>query len=196
MTQTAAPVVFLDRDGTLNRNFEDGPVYQIERFELLPRAAEAVRMLNDLKIPVYLLSNQGGIRHKERDFDLERYQAIEAKMTALLEEQAGAQLNAIYICPHAVYENCSCRKPETGLFEQAYREQPFDIASSYTVGDSSADIVAGKAFGVRTILVTSGWQDGVLDKLIDLGHRPDHVAADVYEAALLIREELAGGAKP
>ena len=185
----SGPAVFLDRDGTINRNFADGPVYQIERFELLPGAANAIRRLNDAELPVYVITNQGGINHDQRDFDWDRYRAIEQKMHDLLQSEAEAKVDAVYLCPHADYEDCDCRKPKTGMLVQAFGERPFEPARSFFVGDSTADVIAGQDFGLRTVLVTGGWKDGVAGQLEEVGRPSEQIFPGLPEAAEWILSE-------
>jgi D-glycero-D-manno-heptose 1,7-bisphosphate phosphatase len=62
-------------------------------------------------------------------------------------------VDAVYVCPHE-RDSCDCRKPGTGLFRQAMRDDPaIDPASSVVIGDAESDMLAGQAFGARTILV-------------------------------------------
>ena len=53
------PAVFLDRDGCLTE--ETGYVNHVSRIRLLPRAAEAIRRLNQGGIPAVVVTNQAGI---------------------------------------------------------------------------------------------------------------------------------------
>lgn len=183
-------VVFLDRDGTINRNYEDGPVYQLARFELLPGAARGIRLLNDLGVKVLVVTNQGGINHTERDFGWEEYRRIESKMHADLKAECGAFVDDLLLCHHADYEKCACRKPRTGLFERAARRHSFDPARSFMVGDDEADLEAGHAVGVRTVLVESGWKKGVAETAAGRGIAPEKVVPDLLEAARYIVAEL------
>lgn len=84
----------------------------------------------------------------------------------------GAKIDAFYYCPHhptggiGMYKKvCKCRKPETGLLEQACKEYSVDKNESWMIGDNRGDIEAGKKFGIRTIMVRTGYgkqleQDG------------------------------------
>lgn len=74
----------------------------------------------------------------------------------MLEELAkqGARIDGIYVCPHNVGE-CTCRKPEIGLFLKAEKDFPIDKNCSWMVGDSETDAEAGKRYGVKTILTDS-----------------------------------------
>ena len=175
-------VVFLDRDGTLNQNYPDRPVYRLDDFKLFPYSAACIRRLNDAGVRLFLATNQGGIRHRQRDFNWETYHAIEQRMTHDLWEQAEAKLDAIYVSEYADYENHPTRKPGIGLFEKAERDHDFTRASSFMVGDSVADILAGHRFGLKTILVDSGWQKNVSAELSTLHIRPDYHCLDLPEA--------------
>lgn len=183
-------VVFLDRDGTINCNYEEGPVYNIDKYQLLPDAAIAIRTLNDLGIKIIVVTNQGGIEHKERDFDWDRYNAIEKLMVELLKKEAGAYVDEILVCPHAQYDACLCRKPKTGLLERAGLSLSFAPNKSYIVGDSCADIIAGKSYGLRTILVTSGWKKDVAKDLEEQGYVPDLIVKDLCAAVNFIKKTL------
>jgi D-glycero-D-manno-heptose 1,7-bisphosphate phosphatase len=183
-------IVFLDRDGTINRNYEEGPVYKEELFELLPRAAQAIRLFNDLEIPTIVITNQGGINHKNRDFSWKTYRKIEEMMHAALAKDADAHVDDVYLCHHADYEECNCRKPETGLFDMVKEKYDFAPQESYIIGDSRADILAGKKLGITTILVKSGWDQTVAEKLIAQNQAPDHIFKDIYDAAIFIKSKV------
>ncbi len=143
--------VLLDRDGVLNRKAPEGSyVGRPEDLELLPGAAEAVRLLNERGILAIVVSNQRGIalgRFSEQDL-----RNTHAALSAELNKDS-AHLDAIYYCPHD-YNQCNCRKPKTGLLEQALRDFPQATKdNTILIGDAVADIAAGKAFGIPTILV-------------------------------------------
>lgn len=175
--------VFLDRDGTINRSYTEGPVYDIDKFELLPGAGTAIRSLNNLGLRTIVATNQGGIRHKDRDFDWERYRSIERRLIADLQEPSGAVLNEILVCPHADYEGCACRKPEIGMFLKARDQFHLDLSHCFMVGDSARDIVAGKRAGMQTILVLTGWGVKAQEELKESSTVPDVVAKDLSEAS-------------
>ena len=189
-------VVFLDRDGTINKNYEEGPVYKLGLFELLPGTAQAIRNLNDAELKVLVATNQGGIQHKDRDFSWDEYRRIEDAMHTMLKAEADAAVDDVFVCHHADYESCACRKPETGLFDQAHKKYPFEPSESYIVGDSTADIIAGKRFGLKTILVTSGWKKDVAEKLDAAGQSPDLVVPDLSKASAHIIEQLTKSQTP
>jgi D-glycero-D-manno-heptose 1,7-bisphosphate phosphatase len=146
--------VFLDRDGTLN--VEVNYLHRVEDLELVPGAAQAIRALKESGWLVIIVTNQAGIARGYYD---------EAALHTLHEHLKhslavdGAQLDAIYFCPHHPDFSgvCDCRKPAPGMLQQAARDYGIDLAQSWIIGDNTGDIGAGRAVGCRTILVRSGY---------------------------------------
>ncbi len=107
-------LVFLDRDGTIN--VERHHLTSVEGMQLLPGAAEGIRMLNRLGVPVVVISNQPAVGRGE--CLPETLRAINRRMVELLAAD-GAVLDGIYVCPHLPEDGCACRrKPKTGLIER------------------------------------------------------------------------------
>jgi D-glycero-D-manno-heptose 1,7-bisphosphate phosphatase len=143
--------IFLDRDGVLNRKLPEGSfVSNWDQFQWLPGAVEAVARMTHADWVVMVVSNQRGIALG--CLTVAQLEGIHANMRAGLERH-GARLGGIYYCPHDRGE-CHCRKPGTGLFEQAQKDFP-GIASgnSVVIGDSLSDIEAGKRLGMKTIFI-------------------------------------------
>lgn len=144
--------VFLDRDGVLNRNLPNGRfVARWDEFELLPGVLDAIAALNQSGRAVIVITNQRGIAlglYSRNDLD-GIHERLRERLAA-----CGARLDAIYVCPHDDGQ-CDCRKPLTGLFEQAFRDFPAARPeNSVMVGDSLSDIEAGGRLGMRTVFVT------------------------------------------
>ena len=143
--------VFLDRDGILNEKMpEHRYVTRWDEFRVLPGVPEALRRLNDAGLLVVVVSNQRGIaKGLYTAADLE---AMHAEFQRLLSLD-GARIDAFFICPHEADE-CNCRKPLPGLFEQAVARFPeITPATSVMIGDSPTDIEFGRPLGMKTILV-------------------------------------------
>jgi D-glycero-D-manno-heptose 1,7-bisphosphate phosphatase len=151
--------IFLDRDGTLNKDI--GYVSTPDRLVLYPWAAEAVHLINESGAMVIIITNQSGIArgmYTEADLD-----SIHGRM---IEELArdGARVDAVYYCPHhpevgaARYRiDCDCRKPRTGMLSAASREHNIDLARSFIIGDKASDIELAANAGVRGALVMTGY---------------------------------------
>lgn len=188
------PAVFLDRDGTINEQM--GYLNHISRFHLLPRAAEAIRLLNENGIPVIIISNQSGLARGY--FPEQLLEQIHDLMHSQLADKE-ARIDAIYICPHHPEArekkfriDCECRKPKPGLLLKAADEHRIDLSRSYMVGDRWSDIRTAVACNARSVLVLTGYGRGDFEYI---GPRqdiqPDHVADDLYDAVDWILNDLA-----
>ena len=190
----ARAAVFFDRDGTLNREVE-GALSKPEQLELLPRAAQALRRVNDAGWPALVLTNQSAIaRGWMTHAELEH---VHAALRERMEAQ-GARVDGILHCPHLdsgglppYWRSCNCRKPAAGLLLWAAARWNLDLARSFVIGDALRDLAAGRAVGARGILVRTGKGEGESMRLHELTihERPLAVVADVLEAV-----ELALGA--
>jgi histidinol-phosphate phosphatase family protein len=182
--------VFLDRDGTLNREVDH--LRTAGQLELVDGAAVAVRRLNGAGRLAVVVTNQPTVARGEvTPAGLER---IHARFERLLGEQ-GAYVDAIYACPHHPDRGfagevpelkipCECRKPATGLIDAACRRLLIDRRRSWLVGDTTADMETGRRAGLRTILVRTGYAGG--DGRYPF--RPDYVTMNLNEAVAWILE--------
>lgn len=154
--------VFLDRDGTINKYV--GFLRNIDEFELIPGAAEAVKKINNAGYLAIVATNQPVIARGE--VTVPELQRIHDKMETLL-GQEGAYLDGLYYCPHHPHKgyegeipelkiDCACRKPKPGLLLRAAEDFNIDLESSWMVGDGENDIRAGQAAGCRTVLIGEG----------------------------------------
>ncbi len=143
--------VFLDRDGILNEKMPEGQyVTRWDEFHMLPGVSDAVRRLNEAGLLTIVVSNQRGIaKGLYTSADVESiHAAFERKLS-----EAGAHIDAFFICPHD-HDECDCRKPLPGLFEQAVARFPqITAATSVMIGDSLADVEFGRRLGMATIFV-------------------------------------------
>jgi D-glycero-D-manno-heptose 1,7-bisphosphate phosphatase len=181
--------VFLDRDGVINEMVAsleglDSP-RSVDEFKLVPGAAVAIRRMNDLGLPVVVVSNQPGVAKGK--FPASNLEA----MTALMKDVLGgdrAVVQGIYYCmhhPQSVVDDyrksCECRKPKPGLLVQAAKEMNLGLIGSYMVGDQPRDMIAGKSVGCTTLLV------GV-QNLEAKPSEADYVCVDLESAARLIAQ--------
>jgi len=150
--------VFLDRDGVINRKMPEGQyVKSWSEFQLLPGAVEAIVKLKRAGLLVIVVSNQRGIALGlyNRD-DVDR---IHSRLQQDLAAQ-GAEIDGFYICPHDL-DTCNCRKPLTGLFDQAKAAFPDLLPeTSVLIGDSLSDIEFGCSLGMTTIFIGDDRIDG------------------------------------
>jgi D-glycero-D-manno-heptose 1,7-bisphosphate phosphatase len=150
------PAAFLDRDGVINH--DAGYVHSWTDFRFLPRVVDALRDLQYMGFLLIVITNQSGIArgiYSESD-----YHALTARIDESLREQ-GVYLTRTYHCPHysagSISEfrlDCNCRKPATGMIDQALLDFQIDLQRSILIGDKPSDIEAGFTAGVaRRFLV-------------------------------------------
>jgi D-glycero-D-manno-heptose 1,7-bisphosphate phosphatase len=187
-TQLLRRAVFLDRDGTICE--EMGYVNHIDRLQVFPYAAAAIRQLNEAEIPVVVITNQSGIA---RDiFPESLVHQVHKKMISQL-AAGGAWIDAIYFCPHKTEDACECRKPNPGLLERAAREHGLDLANSWVVGDRYADLEMAHAVGARSILVMTGYGRGEYELHREKWPRqPDVLAENLTDAVVRVLKDREG----
>ncbi|MDR2935489.1 MAG: HAD family hydrolase [Candidatus Adiutrix sp.] len=148
------PAVFLDRDGTLNR--DKGYVHLWADWEWLPGAPEALARLKGAGYKLVVVSNQAGVA--KGYYSEEAVLELHRRVNLDLAGRGLPGLDAFHHCPHHPDYGgpCSCRKPAPRLIRLAAAEQGLDMARSFMVGDKLSDAAAGLAAGCRPILVLTG----------------------------------------
>ena len=154
------PVLFLDRDGVINKKREDY-VKNIGEFEFLPNIFEAIKKINNLGITIIVITNQSIINRKIilEDQLNEIHDFMQKKM-----KEKSCRIAKIYFCPHHPDEKCNCRKPNTGMIEQAVKDFNVDLKNSLLIGDSESDIEAANRMKINSIKLET---NGDLNHLID-----------------------------
>jgi len=145
-------ICILDRDGTINED-SDEFVKSPGEWRPLPGSLEAIAKLNHAGWHVVVVTNQSGLGRGL--FDVSALNAMHAKMHAML-AAVGGRVDAIFFCPHVPEDNCNCRKPLPGLYEQISERYGVEIKGMPAVGDSVRDLVAGVSAGCQPHLVCTG----------------------------------------
>ena len=147
--------LFLDRDGVINKKLELRYVTNFDEFVFVKNSDIAIRKLHKLFKRILVVTNQQGIGKgimTEDDLNLLHMQ-MQRKLNVDFD-----LIDKIYFCPCLELDNCNCRKPKTGMLENAKLDFPdMKIEDSFLVGDSDSDIIAGKKFGLSTIKVSSAF---------------------------------------
>ena len=147
-----ARLILLDRDGVINRD-SDAFVKSAEEFIPLPGAFDAIAALGNAGAMVAVCTNQSGIGRgllTEQDLAL-IHQKLEQGINT-----AGGSLHGIRYCPHLPDDGCDCRKPKPGMVKRLMKDLSATPAETTFVGDSLRDLQAGRAAGVRVVLVRTG----------------------------------------
>jgi D-glycero-D-manno-heptose 1,7-bisphosphate phosphatase len=161
--------IFLDRDGTINRERADY-VKSWQEYEWLPGALAALGALAQLDVPVLVVSNQSVVGRGI--LGASALQAIHARVRSEA-LAAGGRLDDFLICPHVPADQCACRKPKPGLLLEAATRYHLDLERCVFIGDSITDMQAAQAAGCAWLLVRTGRQGATLDStlaLLGIGH--------------------------
>lgn len=180
-------VIFLDRDGVINRYPGDSDyVKSWSEFKFLPEVKSSLKKLNERGFKIFIISNQAGV--SKGIYTQEALDLITKNMLKELNDYK-IDIAGVYYCTHRTEDNCSCRKPKTGLIDMAIAKlkneglEP-ELNQSYFIGDTIQDTEAGKAAGLKTILIFSGKEKPEnKDKWSIL---PDCTAKDISRAVDLI----------
>ena len=176
-------VIFLDRDGVINKYPGDFEYVKFWReFHFLPKVKLALKKLNEARFKIFVVSNQAGV--SKNIYSQENLDFITKNMLKELKDE-GIEISEVYYCTHRQEDNCSCRKPNTGLIEEALNKlkkegHKVKLEKSYFVGDTIRDIETGKKAGLKTILVFSGKEKPENKDAWQFS--PDFTASDLYEA--------------
>ena len=159
LKQRRRPAVFLDRDGVLN--VDHGYVGTIDRFDWIPEAISAVKLMNDLGLYVFVVTNQAGVAHGF--YEESQIETVHAHLQADLRAE-GAHIDDFRYCPHhpdakilPYRDVCECRKPSDGMIRDLLARWPVDLEASILFGDKESDLNAGREAGCgRVVLVGPG----------------------------------------
>ena len=189
----AHPAVFLDRDGVLNEIVynEDTELFDsaanVSQFRLFPYAAQAVKEIKEMGYYVFVVTNQPSAAKGKTSvcnlYDIN---------TALCEQ---VEVDDVFMCLHYpnalpmsrepyLIKTCDCRKPKPGLLQKAADKYNLDLANSYMVGDSYTDVLAGRAMGVKTVLL-GGMRCDVCQRLEY--QKPDYILQDLSEFPKILK---------
>lgn len=172
-------IIFLDRDGVINRYPGDGRyVTRVKDFKMLKGSLDAINKLSHAGFFLFVISNQAGVTK-----GLYSKKALKEMTQYMLKEikKQGGRIHKVLYCLHTKEQNCSCRKPKTGLLKKAVCGRRVDLKNSFFIGDSLMDVKTGRNFGCKTVLVLSGREK--LKNADKWDVAPDFVARTLFDAA-------------
>ena len=140
-------IAFVDRDGTIVRDYPDHEWSRITRPEFLPGSLAALQNFAENGYQIIIVTNQYLI--DEGFITQQQYQQFTQSM---LDTIAAATINLldVFSCPHARDNECQCCKPKPGMIEQALEKYPnIDLEQSFIVGDSACDAKLASRLDMR-----------------------------------------------
>lgn len=140
-------VAFLDRDGTIIKNYPDMEWAKIKTPEFLEGSIEALKYIQNKGFEIIIITNQYLIG--EKIIKLEDYQSFNNLFLKTLKRN-GVDILDVFYCPHTRSENCKCIKPNPGLINQALNKYPdIDLKESFYIGDSVCDMKLANIFNLE-----------------------------------------------
>ncbi len=154
------PALFLDRDGVViaDAHYLSDP----EKVQILPGVSKAMALARREGFLLVGVSNQSGIGRGY--FSLQEFESVMDALDGKLFLQE-AQFDSFHYCPHTPDEDCACRKPRLGMFDEAQALHGVDLSRSWMIGDKCSDVVFGRAAGMAGVLVRTGYGTKEEDKL-------------------------------
>lgn len=171
--------VLIDRDGTMGGEYY---VKHPQDYSPYPGTREAFQAFAKAQLPAYIVTNQSCIaRGLDGGYDF----------AAEFRDIGAADW---FICPHDTQDHCHCRKPETGLIEQARDRHHLQLTRCYMVGDRWTDMLAGGRMGMKLVLVKTGRGPEALgvDRPLWADYEPAHVADTLLAATQWIIQQEQG----
>lgn len=146
-------VAFLDRDGVINR--EVNYLHEIKDFEFTSNCIQGLKRLIEHGYQIIIVTNQAGIARGY--YTVHDYEVLTDWYRGELAKH-GIDILDIFYCPHhpqgSVAEfrvECACRKPNSGMLEQAASKYKIDVHQSLLIGDKESDLLAGIKFGLSKL---------------------------------------------
>lgn len=176
--------VFLDRDGTINKDV--GYPDSFERIKIYPYSYEAVRKINKAGFLAVVITNQSGVGRgliKE-----EALNEIHKRMKESFQKNS-ARIDQVYYCPHysdssipEYRKECLCRKPHPGMALKAAEKLNINLPESYIIGDKVEDILLGVNIKATPVLVLTGFGEQSKTRLEEMRIKPGFIAKNLLDA--------------
>src|SRR6187402_1694876 len=145
-------LAILDRDGVINHD-SDQYIKSPSEWRPIAGSIEAIARLHQGGWRIAVATNQSGIGRGL--FDMATLNAMNDKMMEMVFRQGG-RIDALFFCPHTAEENCNCRKPKTGMYEEIAWRFHTELKGVPCIGDGLRDLEAADAVGAQPILVLTG----------------------------------------
>ena len=139
-------IAFIDRDGTISKEYSDNEWRNITTPILLNGTIEGLKKIIDGGYEIIILTNQNLI--SDGIITEEQFKKYNDKLIQIL-SQNGISILKTYYCPHNDDDNCNCKKPKTGMIDVALEDFNIDIKNSFYIGDSYSDYKLAKKFNLK-----------------------------------------------
>ena len=167
-------IAFLDRDGTINEEHPDEEWRYVTDPVLLNNTIEGLKAIKDLGYEMIIVTNQNLI--SDNIITYNQYEDFSNKLINILKEH-DIDILKTYYCPHNDLDNCNCKKPKTGMIDQALKDYDIDLSNSLYIGDSYSDYKLANKFNLKFYGIKGKNNDEIFKY------------NDLFEIALLINKQ-------
>lgn len=188
MAGNNSKILFLDRDGVINKYPGDGNyVTKVKDFHFVPGSLAAIRKMSELGYTIFVISNQAGVG--KGIYSQDKLNRITRHMLDQVTRNKG-KIKKIFYCTHRSDYGCVCRKPGIGSIKKALSSLKRSLAhakQAFFIGDTDSDILAGHNAGCKTIFVLSGKENR--RSISRWEAKPDFIAKNLWEACEIVTNE-------
>jgi imidazoleglycerol-phosphate dehydratase/histidinol-phosphatase len=157
IAQPPAPVVFVDRDGTLIEEPADAPVDSLSKVRFMPGVFAALSELTRHGYKLVMVTNQDGLGGQA--YPRTVFEEVQEFVLNAFSSQ-GIFFDAVLVCPHTASDGCACRKPRTQLVDRYLGTREVDLVASAVVGDRETDLELARNLALRGLRIQ---RDGTPD---------------------------------
>jgi mannose-1-phosphate guanylyltransferase / phosphomannomutase len=154
---TKIPAVFLDRDGVINKEKNNGKYQNPKKF--IKGSLESFKRINNAGFLAILITNQPAVA---KGFITLKKLKSDLKFLNYKISRYHGYLDDIYYCIHhpakgfknevkKLKKNCKNRKPNNGMFLLSNKANNIDFKKSVMIGDSYDDYLAAKKTKIKFI---------------------------------------------
>ncbi|MDB9718835.1 HAD-IIIA family hydrolase [Candidatus Pelagibacter sp.] len=147
-------VIFLDRDGVINRLRNNDYVKNYNEFKFLPSVSDAISYIKKKNYLVIIITNQACVG--KSIISKKKLNLIHDKMQKYLKSKNNAHVDDIFFSPYYKYSNnikyrnnIIDRKPNPGMLIKAIKKWNIDKKKSFFIGDSLTDYEAAKKIKIK-----------------------------------------------
>ncbi len=152
MPSKTRKVIFLDRDGVVNRERGDF-TWKLEDFKINEGFFDALNIFKKAGFEFIIISNQSGIARGL--YDATDVEFLHQQLNRMAQSK-GVGFLEIYYCPHHPdFSRCICRKPDSLMIEKAIARFNIDPKKSFFIGDAERDVKAALKTGIQALLIES-----------------------------------------
>lgn len=137
-------LLILDRDGVIN--VDNKYVHEIDKFIFIKDIFKICKFYQSNDYNIVIATNQSGMGRGY--FSEDDFIKLTTWMLSRFKDE-GIEIGEVYFCSHHPNDNCNCRKPRIGMFNEICEDYDIDLKKSIMIGDSKTDYEFSKNCGIN-----------------------------------------------